>query len=171
MSSARAPMLGRRAAVSCMVWIGLAVNAASAQTASPAATAFSTMKSLQGQWTIVRDGKPRPFIMTYDIASRGSIVTEQFGRELSVFYLDGNRLLMTHFCNAGNQPRLQLRMGAAAGVLDFVMVDITGLHDPKDAHVREVIYQIVDAHTVKLSLIWTGDGSGAPEMYTLSRRL
>ena len=50
------------------------------------------------------------------------------------------------------------------------MVDITGLHDPGDAHVQEAIYRIIDARTIALSLVWTGAGSGAPERYTLSRR-
>lgn len=174
MSSARLqrcwPSLDRmRAGAWCLAWMALAPGAASAQTPSHAAAAFDTIRSLQGQWTITRDGKPRPTVMTYDIGSRGSIVTEQFGRELSVFYLDGNRLLMTHFCNAENQPRLQLRVAAKPGVLDFVMYDITGLHDPKAAHVQEAIYQIIDARTVRLSMVWIGEGTGAPEEYTLSR--
>ena len=162
-----------RAVAWCLAFLALALapapGVASTQTASQAAAAFDTMKSLQGKWTITRDGKPRPTVMTYDIGSRGSIVTEQFGHELSVFYLDGNRLLMTHFCNAGNQPRLQLRAAAKPGALDFVMFDITGLHDPKAAHVQEAIYQTIDAGTVRLSLVWTGEGTGAPEVYTLSR--
>ena len=156
-----------QAAAAFLIGIGLGAHA---MAASPAATAFDTLKSLQGQWQITRDGKPRPIVMIYDIASRGSIVTEQFGRELSVFYLDGDRLLMTHFCNAGNQPRLRLRTGAQPGLLDFIMFDITGLHDPGDAHVQEAIYRIIDARTIALSLVWTGARTGTPEQYTLTRR-
>ncbi len=118
-----------RAAAAFLIGLGLAAPAA----ASPATIAFDVLTSWQGQWTITRDGKSRPIVMTYEIASRGSIVTEQFGRELSVFYLDGDRLLMTHFCNAGNQPRLRLRADAKPGVMEFVMFDITGLRDAKCA--------------------------------------
>lgn len=32
----------------------------------------------------------------------------RYSKELSVIYRDGENLLLTHFCNAGNQPRLRL---------------------------------------------------------------
>ena len=72
-------------------------------------TAFETFKGFEGKWAIRSGQKTLPIEMTYEIGSKGSIVTEQFGKELSVFYRDGQSLLMTHFCNAGNQPRLRLR--------------------------------------------------------------
>jgi hypothetical protein len=72
-------------------------------------TPFEVFKSLQGQWSIRAGDKTLPFHVTYDLGSNGSMVTEQFGKELSVFYSDKGNLLMTHFCNRGNQPRLKLK--------------------------------------------------------------
>ena len=75
--------------------------------------------------------------MTYEIGSKGSIVTEQFGKELSVFYRDGQGLLMTHLCNAGNQPRLRLRENGRPGIFEFEMFDITNLQSADADHVRQ----------------------------------
>ena len=109
--------------------------------------------------------------MTYDLASNGSIVTEEFGKELSVFYSDKGNLLMTHFCNRGNQPRLKLKAGGTAGRYEFDMFDITNLKDPSDDHVRAIIYGIPDPQHIRLEIIWKkGDGEES-EKYVLTRLL
>lgn len=66
--------------------------------------AFDALKALQGAWRIEEQAKPLTFEMSYAVGSNQSIVTEQFGKELSVFYLNGHDLEMIHFCNRGNQP-------------------------------------------------------------------
>jgi hypothetical protein len=80
-------------------------------------TPFEVFQSLKGAWTIRADDKTMPFDMTYAVGSNGTIVTEQFGKELSVFYRDGDSLVITHFCNRGNQPRLKL---ALLGVMNSI---------------------------------------------------
>jgi hypothetical protein len=137
---------------------------------SGADAAFATLKVLQGVWTIRKAGHDIATKMTYDIGSRGSIVTEEFGRELSVFSLDRGTVLMTHYCNADNQPRLRLTLPVAAGVFDFIMTDITGLDEPGGAHVREVVYRMRDARTMDLTIVWANTGAAAPEAYTLTRQ-
>src|SRR5262252_11106701 len=70
---------------------------------------FEVFQSLKGAWMIRAGDNALPFDMTYAVGSNGTIVTEQFGKELSVFYRDGGSFVMTHFCNRGNQPRLKLK--------------------------------------------------------------
>jgi hypothetical protein len=102
--------------------------------------ALDVFKSFKGTWTVTSGGKKLPFKMTYDLASKDSVVTEFFGTELSVFYLDEESLLMTHYCNAGNHPRLKLSQGSAAGRFEFEMTDITNLKDERNgAHVQRII--------------------------------
>jgi hypothetical protein len=95
--------------------------------------------------------------MNYEVGSNGSIVTEQFGKELSVIYRDGENLLMTHFCNRGNQPRLRLKETSRPGVFEFEMFDITNLKSAQAAHVERVVYRIVDDKRIDLEIVWTGD--------------
>jgi len=107
--------------------------------------------------------------MTYESGSKGSIVTEQFGKELSVFYRDGQSLLMTHFCNAGNQPRLRLRENTRPGVFEFQMFDITNVQSAGRDHVERVVYRIVDDKTIDLEIVWKNGKSEESEKYTLTR--
>jgi hypothetical protein len=60
-------------------------------TAAPASssTAFELLKSFRGDWTILANGKPLSFPMHYAFASKDTVITEQFGKELSVFSHDG----------------------------------------------------------------------------------
>jgi hypothetical protein len=130
---------------------------------------FDVFKSLQGEWAITAGDKSLPFHMTYSLGSNGSIVTEQFGKELSVFYNDKSDLSMIHFCNRGNQPRLKLKSGSAAGRYEFEMFDITNLKDPSADHVRAIIYEIPDSGHIHLRIIWKkGDGEESEE-YALTR--
>ena len=122
-------------------------------------TALETFKSLKGTWAIQSEGKTLSIKMTYEVGSNGSIVTEQFGKELSVIYRDGQSLLMTHFCNRGNQPRLRLKESSRPGVLEFETFDITNLKSADTAHVERVVYTIVDEKRVELEIVWTGDQS------------
>jgi hypothetical protein len=129
---------------------------------------FHSLKALQGSWKIDADGKPLGIGMSYDLGSKQSIVTERFGKELSVFYRNGESVEMVHFCNAGNQPRLRLKQSSEPGVLDFEMFAITNLSTPETPHVQEAIYKILDASTVKLEIVWWPKTRGS-ETYTLTR--
>jgi len=132
-------------------------------------TAFETFKGFEGKWAIRSGQKTLPIEMTYQIGSNRSVVTEQFGKELSVFYQDGQSLLMTHYCNGGNQPRLRLTGSGRPGVFEFEMFDITGLKSADADHVQRVIYRIIDDKTMDLEIIWKKGKSEESEKYTLTR--
>jgi hypothetical protein len=112
--------------------------------------------------------KPLGIEMSYDVGSKESIVTDRFGKELSVFYENNQSLEMVHFCNAGNQPRLRLKEGRKPGVLAFEMFAITNLSTPETPHVQEIIYKMLDANTIKLEIVWWPKTRGS-EKYTLNR--
>jgi hypothetical protein len=131
-------------------------------------TDFNVLKDLQGNWKIDAEGKPLGIQMSYDVGSKQSIVTELFGKELSVFYRNGRTVEMVHFCNADNQPRLRLKETSEPGVLDFEMFAITNLSTPETPHVQEVIYRILDANTINLEIVWWPKTRGS-EKYTLTR--
>ena len=147
----------------------LFVMVAASAAPSSSETAFKAFKSFEGKWAIRSGQKVLPIEMTYESGSKGSIVTEQFGKELSVFYRDGQSLLMTHFCNAGNHPRLRLRVNTQPGVFEFQMFDITNLQNADADHVERVIYRIVDNKTIDLEIVWKNGQSEESEKYTLTR--
>ena len=143
--------------------------AATAVAGADAAAALDAFKGLQGRWAIHSNGKTLAIEMVYDVGSKGSIVTEQFGKELSVFYRDGESLLMTHFCNAGNQPRLRLKQGSTGGRFEFETFDVTNLADASAPHVQRIVYKMVDERHVELEIVWKNRNGESSENYTLVR--
>ena len=94
-------------------------------------------------------------------------MTEQFGKELSVFYRDGESLVMIHFCNAGNQPRLRLKGDSRPGVFDFGMFDITNLTNADASHVERIVYKTLDDKRINLEIFWRNGKSQDSEQYSL----
>jgi len=134
-----------------------------------AAAALDAFKGLQGRWAIHSNGQTLAIDMVYDVGSKGSIVTEQFGKELSVFYRDGESLVMTHFCNAGNQPRLRLKPGSTRGRFEFETFDVTNLVGSSAPHVQRMVYKMVDERHVELEIVWKNRNGESSENYTLVR--
>ena len=132
--------------------------------------ALDVFKSFKGSWTITSAGKKFPLKMTYDLASKNSVVTEYFGKELSVFYLDGDRLLMTHYCNAGNHPRLKLIKSNDPKNFEFEMIDITNVKDEtKEAHVQSISYRIMAQDELGLRIVWRQGKQEKTESYVLTK--
>lgn len=129
----------------------LAANAGEAgKTTKPstAATAFDRLKQLAGEWET--SNSPVKTRVSYEVISGGSALVERDTAEgmpamMTVYYLDGDRLLLTHYCMAGNQPRMQARgYNAATGELAFDFLDATNLASPKDGHMHSATLRFID---------------------------
>src|ERR1700742_4745659 len=90
------------------IWLGLAgtVAQASDKGDTNAAAAFAQLKTLAGTWeAATKQGKATT---TYEVISNGSALVEHLdmpneGAMVTVYHLDGDRLVLTHYCTAGNQ--------------------------------------------------------------------
>ena len=96
---------------------------AAANTEVDAGTAFSRLKALVGDWDVESShGKAHS---RFELIAGGSVLLEHFtepgGQEmLTAYHLDGTRLVLTHYCLAGNQPQMVAeKSDGAAGELDF----------------------------------------------------
>jgi hypothetical protein len=113
-----------------------------------AAAAFARLKTLAGDWEANTDrGKSH---LKYEVISGGNAVVEHESGEkepemLTVYHLDGNRLLLTHYCMAGNQPRMEARaFDPQTGELRFQFLDATNLANPGVGHMHNVTLHFVD---------------------------
>ncbi|MBK6427339.1 MAG: hypothetical protein IPF82_14380 [Blastocatellia bacterium] len=139
--------------------IGIAVLTAStgyAQAPKPAAKAFDQIKALAGEWVAkMSDGGETR--VAYRVASAGSAVIETIGDDasgmVSVYTLDGDRILMTHYCSAGNQPRMAAKVAPDAKTLVFEFVDISNLLSPDGMHIRGLAMTIGGPDQV--TNVWT----------------
>lgn len=99
---------------------------------------FEKLKMLVGDWE-ARDGTAyggKPIRMSYEVASGGTSVMEtyyQVGSDTTIdmvtlYHLDGDALVMTHFCVVNNQVRLRAEPVTGDGkVVTFNYVDASNL--------------------------------------------
>ena len=94
---------------------------------------------------------------------------------ITMFYLDEGRVLLTHYCDAGNRPRMEGKLSPDGKTLEFTFIDVAGsnlhqhMHHAKftfidaDHHTEDWVFMMGDmpvhAH-VELHRIGDGGGSG-----------
>ena len=116
--------------------------------ASSAVAGFQRLKALAGEWeTTGPDGVPVRVV--YEVVSDGTAVLERvLGAEhgesgmMSMFYLSGDRLAMSHFCTAGNQPRFE-SSGLVGMGLTFTLVP-SSVADLTAGHIHQVAFRFGD---------------------------
>jgi len=116
--------------------VGGAARTAAASEVAPAPApaageaAFARLLDLAGQWESVT-AKGTVIRLTFEPISRGSALVERYeaGTTLTqtVYHPDGQRLLLTHYCAQGNQPRLVADLTGPADHLPFTFLDVTNL--------------------------------------------
>ena len=75
-------------------------------------------------------------------------IREPDGSEMmTVYHPDGSRLVMTHYCSSGNQPRMRAEGLSAEGKkLAFAYVDVTNLSSPDSLHMVRLAMTFDDAN-------------------------
>ena len=63
---------------------------------------------------------------------------------ITMFNLDGDRLLLTHYCGAGNQPRMRASASPDGKTVTFDFVDATNLKSSSDPHMYRVVFNFID---------------------------
>ena len=148
----------------------LATAAAAAQT--DAQKAFATIKSLPGTWE--GDTQMGPVKVTFKTTAGGSaVMSEILGHAdmITMFNLDGpNRLLMTHYCAAGNEPRMQASVSPDGKVITFDFLDATNLASPDAAHMHKMILTVVDDNHHTEEWTFTDHGKEHKELFDLHRK-
>ena len=140
-------MKSARIAVSLM----LLLNATFTLSQSAAQKSFDQLKSLTGSW----EGKNiqgQPITVSFrDTAGGSALMSEIHGHGpanmISMFHLDGpNRLMLTHYCGAGNQPRMTASASPDGKTITFTFLDATNLSIPDAGHMQRVVFTVIDAN-------------------------
>ncbi|HEY4121982.1 MAG TPA: hypothetical protein VGM56_29145 [Byssovorax sp.] len=99
--------------------------------------AFAALTALVGEWD-APTGRGGTVHASYRLVSRGTALVETWrtpsSETLTIFHRDGGRLVATHYCAQGNQPRLELAPRTSDGAFEFTFVDATNLASARDAH-------------------------------------
>lgn len=148
---------------------------------SKAAAALARLRSLAGAWDVeaeiskekVENKDNHPVI--YRVIASDSAVVETLlpGSPMemeTIFHLDGERLICTHYCAAGNQPRM-VASTITPEVLEFTFLDATNLANPQAMHMGKLHMEFKDKdHMVNT---WTSYENGKETdhaVFKLTRR-
>lgn len=137
-----------------------------------AQSAFEKIKSLDGTW-VTKNSEGKPAEVSFRTTSNGSAVMSEIkGDEdmISMFHMDGDRLLMTHYCGAGNQPRMKGTLSSDGKSVTFNFVDITNLSSPEAGHMNKVTFTMPDANHHSEEWVFLDHGKEMTEHYDLTRK-
>ena len=151
----------------------LLLTATAAFAESDAQKSFDKLKSLVGSW----EGKGtegQPMQISYRVTSGGSaLLSEIQGKDedmITMFHLDGDRLLMTHYCGAGNQPRMQATASPDGKTIVFSFLDATNLDSPQAGHMHHVVISVLDPNHHTEEWTFTNHGKEMNEVFDLRRK-
>ena len=138
---------------SCILFaLALAAGSGAAATAPvvDAPAAFERLKALEGNWESSRPGA-QPAVTRFELVANGTVLMEHYsnpampggGHMVSAYHLDGDTLVLTHYCIAKNQPTLRAdRFDAATGEIQFEFLRATNLPDQNTGHMRRALYRL-----------------------------
>jgi hypothetical protein len=135
---------------------------------------WDRLKSLVGSWQGTAEG--RPVSVTYALVSNATALMETLdgGHDatmITMYAPDGPTILATHYCAAGNQPRMRAKTSADAASLEFEFLDVTNLAGSSGEVMRRLVITFVDAEHFRQQ--WTSraaDGKEHSSVFEYARR-
>jgi hypothetical protein len=144
---------------------------------SGAQKSFDSLKALAGNWqgrvtTIPKMADMGDNTLTdvsLRVTSRGNALVHEmkaagtaddptrYDHPVTMLYLDGDRLLLTHYCDAGNRPRMVARTSPDGKKVEFDFLDLSG--GTQHGHMDHAVFTMIDAnhHTEDWTYIMPGD--------------
>jgi hypothetical protein len=135
---------------------------ASAQ--SDAKKAFEKLKTLAGSWEgTIGDLSTQ---VTIRVTSGGSaIMHDAFmakTNKITMIYLEGDRLFLTHYGGEGNRPRFEGKLSPDGKSVEFDFLDVAG--STQSGVLKHMVFTIIDEnhHTVEVTYILPNGKSVQP---------
>jgi hypothetical protein len=154
---------------------------------SDAQKSFDKLKTLSGVWEgkvttnmkVAEAIEKTPMRLVLRTTSRGNALMHEMTAAgspddpITMFYLDEDRVLLTHYCDAGNRPRMEGKLSPDGKTLEFTFIDVAGINLHEHMHHAKFTFIDADHHTedwtfmigdmpihAHIDLHRIGDGSG-----------
>jgi hypothetical protein len=141
---------------------------------SDAQKSFDKLKTLAGSWEGTMDGKP--LLVTLRVTSMGSALMHDMTGggtpedPITMFHLDGDRLILNHYCDSGNQPRMAGTISPDGKTITFNFLDATNLLSSQPGHMQHVVFNFIDSdHHTELWEFAMADGKQMGGLLELKR--
>jgi hypothetical protein len=119
--------------------------------ATGGAEGFAQLKSLVGHWEEQKVSENKS-TLDVELTAGGTTVLEKShmveqGKPvemITMYYLDGGQVKLTHYCMAGNQPTMHGTYAAETKTLTFDFEKATNLKSANDGHMHHAVYKFID---------------------------
>jgi hypothetical protein len=122
---------------------------------SDAQKSFDKLKTLAGSWEGVVAGTGsevdgKAVQLTLRVTSMGNALMHEMRVEgrpddpITMLYLDSDRVLLTHYCDAGNRPRMLGKSSPDGKTVDFEFLDVAG--STQYGHMHHAAFAVLDAN-------------------------
>jgi hypothetical protein len=131
---------------------------------------FEQIRSWEGRWEVAETPS---LTIEFETFARGSAMVERWETQaglhsMTVYHMEDDALIATHYCPQGNQPRLQSKT-SSVGEIRFSFRDVTDL-DPGESHAHELWFTPAAEGTLQRSEVYRGEEGLQPAThYTLNR--
>jgi hypothetical protein len=145
---------------------------------SDAQKSFDTIKTLAGTWDAKltidppmpnMHDKDTPSQISMRVTSRGNALVHEmyalgvpddptrYDHPLTMLYMDGGRLNLVHYCDAGNRPHMIAKTSSDGKTVEFDFLDISG--GTERGHMHHAVFTVIDAnhHTEDWTYMMPGD--------------
>jgi hypothetical protein len=152
---------------------GLLAASALAADKTKSEEAFDRLAALQGEWQGIADGVNTTLI--YTLTANGSTLMEQCrpqqGHEMiTMFTVDSDHLIATHYCSAKNQPQMATPpITDARKPLAFSLVRVTGLKSADDFHNTGLTVILEDNDHFTQEWLYDAKGKSGKNLFHFTR--
>jgi hypothetical protein len=163
-------------AIRILLSILVLASATAALAQTSAQKSFDQLKSLAGSWE-GKNAEGKPVQVSFrDTAAGSALMSEIHGHGhgpenmISMIHLDGpDRLMLTHYCGAGNQPRMTASGSPEGKTITFDFVDATNLATPDAGRMQRVVFTVIDANHHTEDWTFADHGKEMKELFDLHR--
>ncbi len=137
---------------------------------SDAQKSFEKLKTLEGSWEgTMTTNPPEPAVegklvqVSFRVASRGNVLMHDMrvagipDNPLTMLYREGDGLQLTHYCDAGNRPRMNGKMLPDGKTVEFNFLDLSGSNQHGHMHGAKFTFLDEDRHTEDWTWMQPGD--------------
>ena len=153
------------------ILLGAALLCANHAPVTTPAQQFEQIRQLVGKWHVAETDR---LSISFVPTAADSVIVERWEtsaglHSLTVYHMDGDELVATHYCPQGNQPRLVSDGAEDEGAIRFAFRDATDL-DPGESFQHDLALAFNADGSVTRSEAYRGpEGQGEPSSYTLRR--
>jgi len=133
------------------------------------------LKHLVGAWKGT-DGSGKPVTVSYQLVSKGTSLMETLGMGdekdvmITMYHLDKNNVMMTHYCSMGNQPRMRLSIDSKdPNRMVFNYLDATNLKSKNDPHMNKLIVSVKDIDHFTEEWFFLENGKETSDVFSFER--